>query len=92
MTADERWNQFIDDVWLRGGRALLLAAAVSLLAWTQQHFDYSIWKLGIAAFVMALPHRTFPLIVFVLLVMSLLALFPPASVSAFGDFIVRLRG
>jgi hypothetical protein len=92
MIGDQRWNQFIDDVWLRGGRALLLAGAVVLLGWTQQHFDYPIWKLGVAAFVMALPHRTFPLIVLVLLVLSLLALFPPSSVSAFVDFIMRLRG
>lgn len=92
MTDKERWERFIDDVWLRGGRALLLATAVILLMWTQQHFDYPIWKLGAAAFVMALPHRTFPLIVFVLLVLSLMALFPPTAVSGVGEFLLRLRG
>jgi len=92
MHDDAQMARLFDDAILRAIRAGILAGAVAILTMAQQHFSYPTWKVSLAAFLIALPRRSFPLIVYVLAFLCLLALLPPAAVASLADFILRLRG
>lgn len=91
MPDDAQLARLLDDAILRTIRAGILAGAVGVLTTTQQHFSYPTWKVSLATFLIALPHRSLPVIVYLLAFLCLLTLLPPAAVSSIADFFLQPR-